>query len=53
MAWAEGLGIALFTGSTGRVFPVGMKASPLLRAWLARLDGQGVRLSRRWKTTAR
>ena len=35
-AWARGLGIELFAGSTGRVFPVGMKASPLLRAWLAR-----------------
>ncbi|MFB2594260.1 TIGR03862 family flavoprotein [Paracoccus sp. p4-l81] len=48
-AWAQGLGIALFTGSTGRVFPVGMKAAPLLRAWLARLDGLGVRLATRWR----
>ncbi|QQA43071.1 TIGR03862 family flavoprotein [Pelagovum pacificum] len=46
-AWAEGLGQTLFTGSTGRVFPVVMKASPLLRAWLARLEGQGVELRRR------
>lgn len=51
MDWARGLGVELFTGSTGRVFPVGMKASPLLRAWLARLDGQGVRLRRRWRWT--
>lgn len=48
-SWAEGLGIALFTGSTGRVFPVGMKASPLLRAWLARLESGGVTLRRRWR----
>lgn len=48
-AWARGLGIELFTGSTGRVFPVGMKASPLLRAWLARLRGQGVELRTRWR----
>ncbi len=49
-AWCEGLGQATFVGSSGRVFPVGMKASPLLRAWLRRLDGLGVRfaLRRRW-----
>ena len=47
MAWAEGLGIPLFAGSTGRVFPVGMKASPLLRAWLARLRDGGVELRSR------
>lgn len=49
--WAEGLGQPLFTGSTGRVFPKVMKASPLLRAWLARLDRQGVQLRRRWRWT--
>ncbi|MDO5619981.1 MAG: TIGR03862 family flavoprotein [Paracoccus sp. (in: a-proteobacteria)] len=47
--WARGLGVDLFTGSTGRVFPVGMKASPLLRAWLARLRGAGVDLRTRWR----
>ena len=47
--WAEGLGQPLFTGSSGRVFPEAMKASPLLRAWLARLEGQGVRLRTRWR----
>ncbi|MCQ0092204.1 TIGR03862 family flavoprotein [Roseovarius sp. M141] len=47
--WATGLGQPLFTGSTGRVFPVAMKASPLLRAWLARLEGLGVRIERRWR----
>ncbi|MDO5621490.1 MAG: TIGR03862 family flavoprotein [Paracoccus sp. (in: a-proteobacteria)] len=49
--WAEGLGVTLFQGSTGRVFPVGMKASPLLRAWLARLAGTGVVLHSRWRWT--
>ena len=48
-AWMEGLGQPAFTGSTGRVFPVAMKASPLLRAWLARLDAAGVALHRRWR----
>ncbi|PKP76046.1 MAG: aminoacetone oxidase family FAD-binding enzyme [Alphaproteobacteria bacterium HGW-Alphaproteobacteria-6] len=49
MAWAQGLGQPVFTGTTGRVFPVAMKASPLLRAWLARLAGQGVTLRSRWR----
>ncbi len=48
MSWADQLGQPLFTGSTGRVFPKAMKASPLLRAWLARLDQQGVSLKTRW-----
>ncbi len=47
--WARGLGQEVFTGSSGRVFPVAMKASPLLRAWLARLAGQGMRLRTRWR----
>jgi uncharacterized flavoprotein (TIGR03862 family) len=42
VAWAEGLGQETFTGTSGRIFPKAMKASPLLRAWLRRLDGQGV-----------
>lgn len=42
--WADGLGAETFIGSSGRVFPRAMKASPLLRAWLRRLDGLGVRL---------
>jgi uncharacterized flavoprotein (TIGR03862 family) len=42
--WANGLGIETFVGSSGRVFPRQMKASPLLRAWLRRLDSLGVRL---------
>jgi len=46
-AWANGLGAEVFTGSAGRVFPKVMKASPLLRAWLARLAGYGVHLQTR------
>ena len=40
-AWAEALGQPTFVGTSGRVFPRAMKASPLLRAWLSRLDGEG------------
>lgn len=47
VAWAEGLGQPMFTGSSGRVFPKALKASPLLRAWLQRLADQGVRLQPR------
>jgi uncharacterized flavoprotein (TIGR03862 family) len=43
--WADGLGAETFMGSSGRVFPRAMKASPLLRAWLGRLDALGVKLS--------
>ncbi|MCF2906219.1 TIGR03862 family flavoprotein [Octadecabacter sp. CECT 8868] len=50
-AWAEALGQTVFTGSTARVFPTVMKASPLLRAWLARLSEQGVTLQTRWRWT--
>ncbi|VVE28657.1 NAD(FAD)-utilizing dehydrogenase [Pandoraea iniqua] len=42
--WAHRLGIDTFVGTSGRVFPVDMKAAPLLRAWLARLRAAGVRL---------
>tara|TARA_E500000305_G_scaffold69398_1_gene55443 strand:+ start:4928 stop:6103 length:1176 start_codon:yes stop_codon:yes gene_type:complete len=52
ITWAEGLGQEMFTGSSGRVFPKVMKASPLLRAWLSRLDAQGVELRRNWRMTA-
>ncbi len=47
MAFAEDLGQPIFTGSTGRVFPRAMKASPLLRAWLNRIDAK-MRLRWRW-----
>ncbi|ENN85168.1 putative flavoprotein [Rhizobium freirei PRF 81] len=46
-AWADGLGTQTFIGSSGRVFPKAMKASPLLRAWLARLEAQGVSIMTR------
>jgi uncharacterized flavoprotein (TIGR03862 family) len=46
-AWCEGLGQETFVGSSGRVFPRAMKASPLLRAWLRRLDSEGVALKPR------
>ncbi|HWQ85837.1 TIGR03862 family flavoprotein, partial [Brevundimonas sp.] len=53
IGWAEGLGQATFTGSSGRVFPRAMKASPLLRAWLARLNGLGVEVRTRSKWIGR
>src|SRR5215213_5596801 len=50
-AWAEALGQVTFVGSSGRVFPRVMKASPLLRAWLRRLDAAGVRFALRHRWT--
>lgn len=47
-AWASGLGQTLFTGTSGRVFPTAMKASPLLRSWLGRLDALGVARKSLW-----
>jgi len=49
--WCRALGQEVFTGSSGRVFPVSMKGSPLLRAWLTRLGGAGVELRLRWRWT--
>ena len=48
--WSEALGQPTFVGSSGRVFPESFKASPLLRAWLRRLDSQGVQFAfrHRW-----
>src|SRR4051794_5587456 len=46
-AWSDALGQPTFVGSSGRVFPQAFKASPLLRAWLRRLDAMRVRLSLR------
>jgi len=43
-AWAKGLGVETFVGSSGRVFPAEMKAAPLLRAWLKRLRENGLRI---------
>ncbi|HPT48989.1 MAG TPA: TIGR03862 family flavoprotein [Accumulibacter sp.] len=50
-AWVHGLGVDTFVGSSGRVFPRQMKAAPLLRAWLHRLRGLGVRVHtrHRWR----
>jgi len=50
IAWCHGLGQPTFTGTSARIFPTAMKASPLLRAWLRRLAAQGVtvRLRHRW-----
>jgi hypothetical protein len=42
--WVRGLGVETFVGSSGRVFPTGMKAAPLLRKWLHRLREAGVRI---------
>ncbi len=49
-AWAHGLGVETFVGTSGRVFPTDMKAAPLLRAWLHRLRVAGVRfhMRHRW-----
>ena len=46
-AWCEALGQPTFVGSSGRIFPKALKASPLLRAWLRRLDAMGVQFSLR------
>jgi uncharacterized flavoprotein (TIGR03862 family) len=46
-SFAASLGIETFVGSSGRVFPKDFKAAPLLRAWVARLRGQGVRFHAR------
>ncbi|SFR36268.1 TIGR03862 family flavoprotein [Litoreibacter janthinus] len=51
MAWAEDLGQSIFTGTSGRVFPKTMKASPLLRAWLSRLASKAVVIETRWRWT--
>jgi uncharacterized flavoprotein (TIGR03862 family) len=51
VAWAKGLGIDTFVGSSGRIFPTDMKAAPLLRAWLQRLRGQGVQFHMRHRWT--
>lgn len=51
IAWADGLGGECFTGSSGRVFPKVMKASPLMRAWLGRLSDIGVQFHTRHRWT--
>jgi uncharacterized flavoprotein (TIGR03862 family) len=49
--WSEALGQPTFVGSSGRVFPQAFKASPLLRAWLRRLDASGVQFTLRHRWT--
>lgn len=50
-AWMTGLGIESYVGSSGRIFPVEMKAAPLLRAWLKRLTDTGVQFHYRHRCT--
>lgn len=50
-AWADGLGAETFVGTSGRIFPKVMKASPLLRAWLRRLEARGVTFHTRHRWT--
>jgi uncharacterized flavoprotein (TIGR03862 family) len=50
-AWSEALGQPTFVGTSGRVFPRAFKASPLLRAWLRRLDAEGVKFAFRHRWT--
>jgi hypothetical protein len=50
-AWCEALGQPTFVGSSGRIFPKALKASPLLRAWLRRLDASGVQFALRHRWT--
>jgi len=49
-AWAEGLGVKTFAASTGRIYPVELKAAPLLRRWVQRLRDSGVKfcMNHRW-----
>jgi uncharacterized flavoprotein (TIGR03862 family) len=49
--WSEALGQPTFVGSSGRVFPEAFKASPLLRAWLRRLESMGVQFALRHRWT--
>jgi uncharacterized flavoprotein (TIGR03862 family) len=49
--WSQAMGQETFVGSSGRVFPKAFKASPLLRAWLRRLDAMGVKLALRHRWT--
>ena len=49
-AWAAGLGVETFAATTGRIYPTELKAAPLLRRWVQRLRGLGVKLvmNHRW-----
>lgn len=54
ISWAYALGIKTFKGSSGRIFPEGLKATPLLRAWLRQLDRNNVHfhLKHSWRDLA-
>ncbi len=52
LAWAHGMGIELFQAKTGRVYPVGMKAAPMLRRWVTRLRTRGVQFEMHHRLTA-
>lgn len=43
-SWARDLGVETMVGSSGRVFPIDLKAAPLLRSWVRRLRARGVRM---------
>ncbi len=49
-SWAAGLGVETFQASSGRVYPLALKAAPLLRRWIARIKGLGVgfEMNHRW-----
>jgi uncharacterized flavoprotein (TIGR03862 family) len=49
--WATGLGVETFQATSGRVYPSAMKAAPLLRRWIARLKGLGVRFEMNHRCT--
>ncbi|MDA9294044.1 TIGR03862 family flavoprotein [bacterium] len=49
--WAEGLNEDLFVGSSGRIFPLVMKASPILRSWIIKLKDEGVSFKTGWNWT--
>lgn len=51
LAWAHGLGIETFQAKTGRIYPIGMKAAPILRRWISRLREAGVQFSMHHKLT--
>jgi len=50
-AWASGLGVETFVGTSGRIFPREFKAAPLLRRWVERLRKLGVRFALRHRWT--
>jgi uncharacterized flavoprotein (TIGR03862 family) len=47
--WADSLGAETFVGSSGRVFPKALRATPLLRTWLRKLVELGVEFAGGWE----